>query len=704
MKNTIKQKRVIAGAVFFGIVAVVASIAGSEKSYAEGILCNPNARTIDDAVCIQDVNQSVINSMEEGNEYYLIDSRDEEEYIVGKLADGKVWMLDNLRLGGTSEIRLTSRDTNIDESVNGGEFILPSTDDWADSYEEPYLNDYYKWDWSIDEDWLIGNYYNYCAASAGTYCGEEGEEFGDAKYDICPAGWRMPTGGYGGEYETLYNAYGAELEPFGMAFHLTLSGRFYDYGAGYIDENGYFWSSSYRDGARMRYLLVSRNDGVAATSGFNRDRGYSVRCVAKGNEAPEPEPEAVVCNASAKNIDEASCMQDMNPLVKHSMSVGRRYTLVDKRDGEKYTVAKLRDGNVWLLDNLRLGKNEPITLTAEDTNLVGGSFVLPAGGNWENTYVEPKLSISNIYEKVEAVVPLDVNPDINVVKGNLLKGSANIVNGLTIGNYYNYCAVSAGTVCDERNTNFASAESDICPAGWRMPTDAADGEFARLYSLYDNNYDSFMGALRLPLSGRFYSGYVGYLNYSGYTWSSTYRDEERMRIATVSRDSLDLVSSHYRDRGFSMRCVVKVGDYGSGEYEWVYGNVYSDEDDNRLVLRIDFDIDVLIRVEVDGNELDANKYALEEGSTIINFKDEYLDTLADGTYAVKAVYKDGLEINTEFIVINSVVVPNTGTIAPGEINSKNDFTGIAVMAGVLATVTSLGGFVIYKRYHRKMSF
>ena len=53
----------------------------------------------------------------------------------------------------------------------------------------------------------IGVYYNYCATSAGTYCWGNGtsysgsltsdpvtDSYRDIEGDICPAGWRLPTG------------------------------------------------------------------------------------------------------------------------------------------------------------------------------------------------------------------------------------------------------------------------------------------------------------------------------------------------------------------------------------------------------------------------------------------------------------------------------------------------------------------------------
>ena len=59
-----------------------------------------------------------------GDTATLVDSRDDQHYTVGRLADGNIWLLDNLRLGGDSAMTLTSADTNI---ASGATFTLPAS-------------------------------------------------------------------------------------------------------------------------------------------------------------------------------------------------------------------------------------------------------------------------------------------------------------------------------------------------------------------------------------------------------------------------------------------------------------------------------------------------------------------------------------------------------------------------------------------------
>lgn len=239
---------------------------------------------------------AVISSMAEGSVYTFKDSRDQQSYSIAKLKDGKVWMLDNLALGGDNEIRLTSDNTNIESNTvtksGTGYFTLPAsgTANFTSStgYTTAAINaskkDTVAGGSAGYADGKIGVYYNYCAASAGTYCyennntGDNNHENVNASYDICPKGWRMPTGGSGGEYQTLYTAYGGSgtsySADFVNALRTPLSGYFYN-GSG-----GGFWSSTYGSSTDM-YTLSLNSSSVYPTDYNYRYYGFSVRCVLK---------------------------------------------------------------------------------------------------------------------------------------------------------------------------------------------------------------------------------------------------------------------------------------------------------------------------------------------------------------------------------------------------------------------------------------
>ncbi|MBR3169432.1 hypothetical protein IKF23_03250, partial [Candidatus Saccharibacteria bacterium] len=292
----------------------------------------------------------------------IMDSRDGNTYLIQRLKDGKCWMLDNLDLDLTNEsivANLTTENTNIDTTNdpnaldylrNGGgtasdKYAILGLEyhNWTGagmtplspnySYSQPLVNRSGKCDSTKNSGWpcagkwqdasytnntvidtadssntkynygpgsyKIGTYYNYCAASAGTYCYGNGTSAGTSPEnssptsDICPAGWHMPSdnGGDNGDYLTLCSAIkgsactGETLMDIAaatsMQYQLStpLSGR-YSSGTAYRQGTlGSFWSTTYYSGAIMQYLVVN-SSGVDPQGNNGRDNGNLVRCVA----------------------------------------------------------------------------------------------------------------------------------------------------------------------------------------------------------------------------------------------------------------------------------------------------------------------------------------------------------------------------------------------------------------------------------------
>ena len=237
----------------------------------------------------------------------VYDNRDEEEYLIQRLADGNCWMLDNLRLGGSSAMDLTPSDTNINSNwtlpASGTTCFVSGTCTGSDGtttgtgYTVAAINADSK-NTTVTSygagSGKVGNYYNYCAASGGTYCYASGSGTGDAQYDICPAGWRMPTGGDyqgsgvgDGEYFALGTALGLTFDEdwwgftgttYQTALSTPLSGCFYGGSAGSQGDGGGFWSSTRYNGSGMYSLDVS-SDGAYPANLNSRFYGYSLRCI-----------------------------------------------------------------------------------------------------------------------------------------------------------------------------------------------------------------------------------------------------------------------------------------------------------------------------------------------------------------------------------------------------------------------------------------
>lgn len=225
-----------------------------------------------------------------GDIAYIYDSRDDKPYIIGKLKDGKYWMLENLALDKTtlkSGVTLDSSNTHL---AAGKTFTLPdsTTTGFANDntgYTKAAVNTATKNNTqplAVGQSGTgkIGVYYNYCAASAGTYCMDSSSGSGNATSDICPKGWRLPTGGASGEFQALRNQYSSAGE-YALALRTPLSGYFGDGSANYQGSYGYFWSSTFYTATNM-YDLNVNTTGVAPQNGNYRFGGFSVRCVFGG--------------------------------------------------------------------------------------------------------------------------------------------------------------------------------------------------------------------------------------------------------------------------------------------------------------------------------------------------------------------------------------------------------------------------------------
>ena len=123
-----------------------------------------------------------------------------------------------------------------------------------------------------------GNYYNWYTATAtyGTYSISSG----NISYSICPKGWRLPTGGSGGEFQTLYNQYPSSASILTIPSAFTLSGA--RSGGTTSDQNdrGYYWSSVAYD-SNGAYRLYLNSSNVYPATNNSKYVGLAVRCVAQ---------------------------------------------------------------------------------------------------------------------------------------------------------------------------------------------------------------------------------------------------------------------------------------------------------------------------------------------------------------------------------------------------------------------------------------
>ena len=228
-------------------------------------------------------------------------------------------------------------------------------------------------------------------------------------------------------------------------------------------------------------------------------------------------------------------MQNLDP----TLCTTTPRTVIDNRDSQEYIIQRLADDNCWMMTNLNLGATALATdLTNSNTN-ISSIITATVFNSWR------KSSGTNTYTNAELISVAGTDPISQTPYGTL----------------YNYCAVSAGSICGSGNTD---ATSDLCPAGWRLPTGGTSGEFQNLYSQSAyNSYDKMRapiqnGGAAFALSGWFTSSTpVNQGSRVRYYSSTSYSDGRMYAIAIDSPNTIDTVNNSSRASGFAARCILK---------------------------------------------------------------------------------------------------------------------------------------------------
>ena len=430
----------------------------------------------------------------------LTDTRDNNTYTVSKLADGKCWMTQNLRI-------IDKTITPADSDVTSNYTIPASSISGFDHYDTS--NAY------IDNN--DGGFYTWYTATAGT--GTQSISSGNTSVSICPKGWRLPTGGNSGEFQTLYNNYNYSFVLRSNPVNLTLSGYVYGSSRHYQGSDGHYWSSTVLSGYNVYDLYLGTSNVYPAGLGA-KSNGFSVRCIADDklglssianmqDMTPEICAATITPNRTATTLDtDGSHYGDPNYVPTK--------TLTDTRDNNTYTVSKLADGKCWMTQNLRI-----IDKT-----------ITPADSDVTSNYTIPASSISGFDHYDTSNAYIDNND----------------------GGFYTWYAATAGT--GTRSMSSGNTTVSICPKGWRLPTGGNNGEFKTL----DNNYNSLMSnPVNLTLSGYVGSSLRSTRGFYGYYWSSTVSVYSSDYAYNLSLNSSSVYPLNYTGKadGYSVRCLAR---------------------------------------------------------------------------------------------------------------------------------------------------
>ena len=168
-------------------------------------------------------NWSGCSSLAQGSVTALTDSRDNDTYAVAKLADGKCWMIENLRLDDSVELSSTNTHnpllplTNVYDTSSTSNHLSPTSSITYDATTAPegwcaanstacddqsrlrtdntvlFTNNTASSYSASSNVYSYGNYYNWYSATAGN--GKYSTGGVNVSGDICPTGWHLPKSG-----------------------------------------------------------------------------------------------------------------------------------------------------------------------------------------------------------------------------------------------------------------------------------------------------------------------------------------------------------------------------------------------------------------------------------------------------------------------------------------------------------------------------
>ena len=273
---------------------------------------------------MQEMTAEICQASTENETKQLTDTRDGKKYWVTKLKDGNCWMTQNLDLDLTKGVELTPEDSDVSSNWNPPHSTekngtVTSNDDYEGTYSwdfglyvknDPDDYDSYcsyaktmsgcegwtdatdltpaetEWTGSVDNTvsgntydahFLIGNFYQWNAATAGTGGVDVVGE--DATDSICPKGWRLPTSRFDGEVHTIVgNLDSTTITQ--APYYFNPSGAVY---SGFLElagGKGACWSSAASSDTSDAYSLFFAQDYIPPFLIGYRYRGQSVRCLA----------------------------------------------------------------------------------------------------------------------------------------------------------------------------------------------------------------------------------------------------------------------------------------------------------------------------------------------------------------------------------------------------------------------------------------
>ena len=252
-----------------------------------------------------------------------------------------------------------------------------------------------------------------------------------------------------------------------------------------------------------------------------------------------------------QDITDAQCQVNVGTN-GNTTGIGDNITVYDKRssnypsgDEGDYTVRWI-NGNCWMTQNLRVQG----TLSATDSNFTGADFNVSAYDLKTNGASGGECNSASGFNNTCSHTP--DNTDLSTIgNGATIK---------SVGRWYNFYAASAGTI--STNSNSTAATSDICPAGWHLPSGpntTANTDYNKLVGNTTSGYQiptAGLTAFSAVAGGDYRNGSLNYTGF-GFWWSSTSTYSTTRRSLVYDSSNGQFSGDYYDMRyfGIFVRCV-----------------------------------------------------------------------------------------------------------------------------------------------------
>ena len=278
--------------------------------------------------------------LEVGDTATLVDKRDTATYTVKRLADGKVWMTQNLAYATGATITPNTRggyySWNVAQTVCPAGWHLPAASEYAGMYDKYQSVSTFTTDGprlGLDGRWRVTvNAYQY-VDSAGYYWNSTNE---DEAFSFNSDGQVWLT------YTYLSTSYSNQVRCIANETE-TVS----------FDANG--------GAGEMADVTVEKGDTVTLTNSFTNSAYNFVGWATSADGEKVYDDGATITPTEDMTLyalwtPKGEFMQDFNQDTE-LLTVGSTKTLYDERDGNIYTVRRLADGKVWMVKDLDFTDN-----------------------------------------------------------------------------------------------------------------------------------------------------------------------------------------------------------------------------------------------------------------------------------------------------------------------------------------------------------